>query len=117
MDQSGTAPARILNADLLVRNATAPNTASNPAPRGSAITFFVAGAGAWTLPYADGAVVVNPFEPQSGRNVPVAPVSLAIGGQPARLLYVSSASGEVSGILQVNAVVPENIARARNRSC
>ena len=41
--------------------------------------------------------------------VPKAPVSLAIGGQTAQVLYAGAAPFMVSGVLQVNAVVPPNI--------
>jgi uncharacterized protein (TIGR03437 family) len=40
---------------------------------------------------------------------PVAPVSLTIGGQPAKILYAGAAPFLVSGVLQVNAIVPEGI--------
>ena len=34
------------------------------------------------------------------------PVSLRIGGKPAVLNYAGEAPGEVSGVMQINAVVP-----------
>ena len=40
---------------------------------------------------------------------PAAPVSLTIGGLPATILYAGSAPFKVSGVLQVNAVVPDGV--------
>ena len=41
--------------------------------------------------------------------VPLAQVSLTIGGQPATLLYAGPAPFMVLGVIQINAVVPEGI--------
>jgi uncharacterized protein (TIGR03437 family) len=40
---------------------------------------------------------------------PAAPVSLTIGGLPARFLYIGPAPYRVFGMLQMNAVVPDGI--------
>ena len=37
---------------------------------------------------------------------PVAPVSLTIGGKSAQVTYAGSSPGQLSGVLQVEAVVP-----------
>ena len=41
--------------------------------------------------------------------MPIAKVSATIGGQPAQIQYAGEAPGLVSGLIQVNAVVPSNI--------
>jgi uncharacterized protein (TIGR03437 family) len=35
------------------------------------------------------------------------PVSVTIGGQAAQVLYAGAAPGQVAGVLQINAVVPD----------
>ena len=77
------------------------NSARNPAPAGSIIQIFGAGAGLWNPMLENGLVVPGPPYP-----VPVAPVSAMIGGQPATITYAGSAPGEIIGVLQVNAIVP-----------
>ena len=79
------------------------NNADNPAPIGAALEIFATGAGGWTPPaltdvFIDGAF----FKTQ--------PVSVTIGGQPARVLYAGSLATQSSwSVLQVNAVVPDGI--------
>jgi uncharacterized protein (TIGR03437 family) len=41
--------------------------------------------------------------------VPQVAVSLTVGGQAANILYAGAAPGQVSGLMQVNAVVPNGI--------
>ena len=41
--------------------------------------------------------------------VPIAPVSLTIGGQPAQLYFAGAAPCQVGGIMQINAQVLSNI--------
>ncbi|MCC6590650.1 MAG: hypothetical protein IT168_28420 [Bryobacterales bacterium] len=102
---------------FLNQNGT-PNTAASPARRGSIISFFATGAGAWMLP------VVPNQQPQSVIDGsifivwaslvavprPAAPVTVMIGGQTAQLVYSGSAPFQVYGMLQVNAIVPEALA-------
>jgi len=110
LDQSGTGQGVILNADPVIANAATLNGARNPASKGSAITLFATGVGAWNFPYPDGSVVLNPFAVVGVPMLaPSAPVSLTIGGHPAKLLYVAAEAWQVLGMLQVNAVVPDGI--------
>jgi uncharacterized protein (TIGR03437 family) len=78
---TGVGEAAVLNQDNSV------NTPANAATRGSVIQVYATGAG-----------------------VPAIPVSLTIGGVSATITYAGSAPGLVSGVLQVNAVVPEGVA-------
>lgn len=54
----------------------------------------------------DGSILLSVLQPAV---VPVAPVSLTIGGQPAKIQYAGAAPYLVSGMLQINAVVPDGI--------
>jgi uncharacterized protein (TIGR03437 family) len=83
-DGSGQGAAAALNQDGSV------NSVANPAARGSVVQIFGTGAGA---------------------NFPLKlPVSVTIGGAAAAVTYSGQAPGEVMGLLQVNAVVPTEIA-------
>jgi len=76
----------------------------NPAPVGSVITLFAAGAGNMIPPPGDGAIVSSQQLP-----VPALPVSVTLAGRPLQVLYAGGAPGIVSGALQVNVVVPSDI--------
>ncbi len=80
------------------------NSSSNPAAPGTILEIFATGMGVWTPP------------PQSdvflfGENFTTQPVSLTIGGQPAKILYAGTMGGQSSwSMLQINAVVPDGVA-------
>jgi uncharacterized protein (TIGR03437 family) len=76
------------------------NSPSNPAARGSVVTFYGAGAGQLSPPGVDGEIITAPYP------VLTQPVSVRFGGKPAQLQYQGPAPGEVSGVLQINAYVP-----------
>jgi hypothetical protein len=40
---------------------------------------------------------------------PILPVSLTIGGKDARILYAGAAPGLVAGLMQINAIVPQDL--------
>ena len=108
--QSCSKEGGILNAASRSLNMVTPNNAEIPAPKGSAITIFATGAGLWKRSVPDGSVVLNAFPPSVPFSLaPAAPVSLTIGGLPATILYAGSAPFKVSGVLQVNAVVPDGV--------
>jgi hypothetical protein len=96
----GSGQGAILNAN------SSPNSAANPAPKGSIVQIFAEGAGLRTpAGLADGMLDIGSIS----QPTPVAPVSITIGGQPAQILYAAQAPNLVLGVLQVNAVVPQNI--------
>ena len=95
LDGSGTGPGIMINQDGSV------NSTDSPAPVGSVIVFYATGAGQQSPPGADGAVVGVDNLP-----VPVLPVSVQIGGQPANVLYAGGAPGIVQGVMQVNVEIP-----------
>ncbi len=107
-DQSGSGPGSILNTSA----GTGPNTEGNPAPKGTAITFYATGAGAWNVGYPDGSLVLSarlglPTLPEF--LAPLAPVSVTVGGQPARVVLATAQVMRVSGMLQVTVEIPEGV--------
>lgn len=92
---SGTGPAAALNQDNSL------NGASNPAARGSAVTFYATGIGA-TSPCIDGQIFQTNF-PQ-----PTSPVVAGVGNIGAQVLYAGQAPFLMSGVAQINIVVPSN---------
>jgi uncharacterized protein (TIGR03437 family) len=79
------------------------NSTADPAPRGSIIALYATGEGITNPASVDGQPAVAPY-PQ-----PVLPVSVIIGGSPAQIVFAGEAPG-FSGLLQINAVVPPNLA-------
>ncbi len=100
LTQIGSGQAAILN-----QNGTV-NSISNPATKGSAIAIYATGEGALMPQPATGSVTAS-----TGTTfpAPVGNVVLTVGGQPAEVLYGGEAPGLVSGVLQVNAIVPANV--------
>jgi uncharacterized protein (TIGR03437 family) len=100
--QGGSGQGAILNQDSSV------NSASNPAAPGSVISIYATGEGVLTPQPATGSVT-----PSSGLTFPVpvaTPINVTIGGVPAQINYAGEAPGLVSGVLQVNAVIPAGVA-------
>jgi uncharacterized protein (TIGR03437 family) len=95
---SGSGQAAILNQD------STPNSASNPAPRGSVVSIFMTGVGALNPPIADGSLgpLAGPFP------APVAGIGATIGGVDAPVRFAGQAPGLVAGATQVNVQVPMN---------
>jgi uncharacterized protein (TIGR03437 family) len=97
LDGSGLGPGACLNQDAT------PNSAANPAARGSVISIYATGGGQTIPPSVTGSVA------DGGLKKPLLPVRVTIGGQPATVIYAGTAPGLVSAVLQINALVPENI--------
>jgi uncharacterized protein (TIGR03437 family) len=98
-NQTGNGQGAILNAN------ESQNNASNPAPKGSTVSIYATGEGALNPAVATGSM----SGPSLPLPKPIANVSVTIGGQPASISYAGEAPGEVSGVLQVNAVIPNNV--------
>jgi len=81
------------------------NAVATPAKVGWTIVLYMTGEGAVTPPAASGAVTVakstNPPVP-----VPASSPTVLIGNQPATVSFYGEAPGLVSGVLQLNVVVP-----------
>jgi uncharacterized protein (TIGR03437 family) len=94
----GVGPGAVLNQDNSV------NSASNPAARGSVIQIYATGEGQTSPPGVTGSVT------QSNTKIPLLPVTVTIGGVDALVQYAGSAPDSVTGLLQVNATVPQGVA-------
>ena len=80
------------------------NSANNPAARGDYVTIYATGEGATNPPVVDGKVTAAPLQS------PVLACSATIGGVTASIQYCGAAPGETSGLLQINAQVPQTAA-------
>jgi uncharacterized protein (TIGR03437 family) len=78
------------------------NSTDNPATAGSIISFFTTGEGVWDSIVSEGNICVD------GRRFTAKPVTLTVGGQPARILYAGAAPYS-AGRFQVNAQLPAGI--------
>ena len=96
----GTGKAAALNQDYSY------NGASNPAAAGTAVLLYLTGAGAMTPTAVDGSVNGD----ASLLSEVALPVTAEIGGVPATVLYAGSSVGIVSGVVQVNVLVPSGLA-------
>lgn len=80
------------------------NSAANPAARGEVVVLYGTGEGQTEPPGMEGTVTgISPPKP-------VLMVKVRIGGRDAIVQYAGEAPGLVAGVLQVNAVVPANVA-------
>jgi uncharacterized protein (TIGR03118 family) len=98
LNSAGTGGAVVLNQDGTV------NSATNAAAKGSVVVLFATGEGATNPPGQDGLILnLNILRE------PILPVSLTIGGQTAQVLYAGGAPGSISGVMEVEAVVPAGL--------
>jgi uncharacterized protein (TIGR03437 family) len=100
---SGKGPGAILNS----RDESV-NSASNPAARGDWVSIYATGAGVTNPTGVDGLLASAPLAQ------PIANVSVTIGGVPCELNYAGAAPGFVSGLLQINAMVPAEVTPGPN---
>lgn len=92
------------------------NSADNPAEKGSAVTMYATGFGAWDAAVLDGsislgtsAIGVPPVVCADQCNKPANVMSLTIGGKPAKLIYTGASAYEPWSLLQINAVIPADV--------
>jgi uncharacterized protein (TIGR03437 family) len=95
-DSSGRGQGAILNQDGTY------NSAANPAAKGSVIQLFGTGEGLTNPAGVDGRV--NGFPAPT----PIGSVSVLVGGRIARVTYAGGVSGVTAGLIQVNALVPDD---------
>ena len=95
-NSSGTGQGAILNQDNSFNNA------QNPAAKGSVIVLFLTGEGQTDPPGSDGQIA-NSAYPK-----PALPVRVDMGGIQAEVLYAGAAPGQVAGLMQINAKIPDN---------
>ncbi|HXI44542.1 MAG TPA: SBBP repeat-containing protein [Bryobacteraceae bacterium] len=92
IDGTGTGEAAVVNTNGTI------NSAANPAPRGSVITFYATGLGAMDPPGIDGSTMPLSLplpKPHFG-------TSAALGSKAATIEYAGAAPGIVAGVFQVN---------------
>jgi uncharacterized protein (TIGR03437 family) len=76
------------------------NSPSNPAAKGSIVTFFATGEGQTNPPGVDGRLAMAPLP------VPVLDVVVGVANIGAEVVYAGLAPGFVSGLMQINARIP-----------
>jgi uncharacterized protein (TIGR03437 family) len=101
LTQTGAGQAAALNVEA--DGSLTVNGAGNPVARGGVVVLYATGEGVTDPAGTDGEIVNG--EPP----LPVLPVTVTIGGVPAVVLYSGAVPGFVTGLLQVNAVVSEQV--------
>jgi uncharacterized protein (TIGR03437 family) len=96
LNGSGVGAGAIVNQDGSI------NSPTNPASRGTFIQIYATGGGPTSPPSVAGDVALTPASL-------TLPVTLTIGGVNAEVLYAGNAPGEVVGVVQINAVVPQSL--------
>jgi uncharacterized protein (TIGR03437 family) len=96
-NSSGRGQGAVLNQDFSV------NSVANPARPGSVVIIYATGEGSTNPPSVDGALSSSPAPK------PILPVTVKIAGISAEVLYAGGAPGLISGVLQVNAKLPDNV--------
>jgi uncharacterized protein (TIGR03437 family) len=84
------------------------NTESSPASKGFLMTFYATGAGVTSPPPSDGAIATG----ASSTNFPG--VAFLLGDVAAEILYAGAAPGLITGILQINVRLPDNVPVGKN---
>ncbi|HTS65331.1 MAG TPA: IPT/TIG domain-containing protein [Candidatus Acidoferrales bacterium] len=100
LNSQGTGPGAILNQDFSI------NGPNNPEKRGNVIMVYMTGEGQTTPGGVDGAVIGSTL-----KNPVQQPVTATIGGIAVTgnaVAYAGSAPGLISGVMQVNLVIPQN---------
>ena len=102
----GTGPGAILNQNYTVNGPT------TPAAKNSIVQVFMTGEGVTTPTAVTGKV--NNVTSASQLPVPLLSVSASVGGVPAQVVFAAEAPNTVSGVLQVNLVIPSTVASGPN---
>lgn len=97
--QTGYGQAAVVNQDGTL------NSIANPAARGSLISLYLTGVGQLSPAQSDGAV----SPPLLPLPAPALPVIAGISGVNAAVQYAGAAPGYVSGLIQINVLVPTSI--------
>jgi len=98
---AGFGQAAAFNQDL------SPNSPGNPAARGTIITFFATGEGETTPPGVDGRIMPRGDSPLT-LPMPALPVIVGVANRGAEVLYAGAVPGQVAGLLQINARIPDD---------
>jgi uncharacterized protein (TIGR03437 family) len=95
---TGQGPGAFLNEDGTL------NSAANPAAAGSTVVLYATGLGTMVPNMADGELAAPPY-PR-----PANPFTVRIGDRVASVTYGGSAPGLVAGLVQLNVIVPPDLA-------
>jgi uncharacterized protein (TIGR03437 family) len=100
LNQQGNGPGAILNQDFSI------NGPGKPASAGSVVAIYMTGEGQTAPPGVTGSVI-----PANGSLLknPLLKVTATVGGLPATVAFAGSAPGFVSGVLQVNVIIPAGL--------
>ena len=101
-NSSGTGPAAALNQNLT------PNAPNNPASRGDTVVLYLTGEGQTSPLGVTGKVTTVSATPPLTPG-PLLPISILINGQPANYSFAGEAPTYVSGVLQLNVVIPATL--------
>jgi len=101
-NSSGVGQGAILNQDFTI------NSPANPAEKGSIVALFATGAGQTNPSGKDGTIASSVLAK------PLLPVAVRINGIDAEIQYAGAAPGQISGVLQVNARIPQNAPSGAN---
>ncbi|MEO5925698.1 MAG: hypothetical protein ABIR70_17895 [Bryobacteraceae bacterium] len=96
----GTGQAGILN------DSGCCNSSANPAARGTWVTLYATGTGAFQKRFPTGSIAA--YATPSGYPKPRQNVRVTVGGVPAELSFVAAAPHSVAGLLQINFRIPES---------
>jgi uncharacterized protein (TIGR03437 family) len=99
LNQAGTGPGATLNQDGFTVN-----SASTPEKRGNVVSVYMTGEGQTNPAGVDGAII--PAVLSALKTPLLQPVTATVGGIPATVAYAGSAAGLVSGVMQVNLIIP-----------
>ena len=97
LDSTGKGQAAAINQDGSI------NTAGHPAPTGSYLSLFATGEGQTSPQGVDGKPAQVPLP------LPLAPVTVTIGGRTVTPQYAGGAPGQVAGLMQINVQIPSGI--------
>jgi len=97
----GSGQAAVLNYSTSTGSYTI-NSSKQTAPPGSTIIIYATGLGVLSTPIADAAAATTADKVTD-------PVQVTIGGQPCVVTYAGVSPGSISGLTQINAIVPPTV--------
>ena len=98
LNAQGSGPGAVLNQDGLTVNSL-----NAPEKRGNVIAIYMTGEGQTNPQGADGVIIPAVV---SALKLPQQTVTVTVGGVDAVVAYAGSAPGLISGVMQVNAIIP-----------
>jgi uncharacterized protein (TIGR03437 family) len=81
------------------------NSPANPAARGSLVILYATGVGLTNPATPDGQIIAQ----GTALPTPLLPISVQIGDVPAEVVFAGGSPGLISGVIQINARIAENV--------